>query len=145
MNEVKLIGGPMVEEIRVRFGQPLNSGEAEDVREFLEGMKASELDADLIAGMKEEIEGYAESIDEKEEEIAALEERVHRVDAILGSLEKELAEFKRSLLLPIVRGRIAAIKVALELDDGARCTMCGPGHAGKDGKCLRHGKRVRTP
>ena len=143
MNDVTLYGAPMVEEIRVRPALPLLACEAAYWRAFLEGAKTDDLDSDAIADLKEEIEGYTASIDEKEEEIANLGERVHRTDVILAALEKDLDEFKRSPILKIVRERIAAIKVALELDDVARCSICGPGHAGKDGKCLRHGKRVR--
>jgi uncharacterized coiled-coil DUF342 family protein len=114
MNEVALIGAPTVEEIRIRFALPLLTCEADYWREFLEGAKTSDLDSDRIGDLKEEIEGYTEQIDAKDEAIAELEAKIERVEVVLKSLRADLDKSKRSKLYSIVMERAKKIDEILK-------------------------------
>ena len=114
MNEVALIGAPTVEEIRVRFALPLLTLEADHWREFLEGVETSDLDSNRIGDLKEEIEGYTEEIDKKDEAIGELEAKIERVEGVLKALRADLDECKRSKLYPIVAERMKKIDEILK-------------------------------
>jgi hypothetical protein len=114
MNEVTLIGAPMVVEIRIRFALPLLTCEADHWREFLGGVETSDLDSNRIGDLKEEIEAREEEIGAKDEAIGELEKKLGEVRPAVDWLRAALDMSKRSKLYPIVMERVKKIEEILE-------------------------------